>query len=465
MRFIYQLKKINDCQMFFFIESYEYDIGSSLVLLNTNLEKFSKKKLELEKKPLACSYVAENIFILYEDSFVCYDIRKDLFKTLQNITFKFDDILSYKDGLLIYSLRILNELFFYEESILDTENKDNVTPRLLAKYDICDNIFDFKTSIVNEDLFYSYVEKLDSIDKQFEVNLNIIRSEYRFSFGQVDYIEEVDKDKILFVFSDFFNPTEIFILNRFKNTVIIKTLEEFILEVDYTNKKKLVYERKVHIEDTGVLVHTKKIANKNLMIILQGGPEQKINFRYQKYYEGILNYGYDIYLANYWKDFSKSKKHLNIDTSIIIIDTIIKMHEKYESIYLLGFSFGAYIALLSNYYTQFKKKIKKAIVIGCFTSIYYQFVFSRSRDLIIGLFDSKKNLTKYDPINLYKNSVGVNQNIVFIHGVNDYHCPIRQIDFFLKLSTSYKLIKLTDYSHFKIGFESNISNIILKECK
>ena len=101
--------------MFFFIESYEYDIGASLVLLNTNLEKFSKKKLELEKKPLACSYVAENIFILYEDSFVCYDIRKDLFKTLQNITFKFDDILSYKDGLLIYSLRILNELFFMKK--------------------------------------------------------------------------------------------------------------------------------------------------------------------------------------------------------------------------------------------------------------------------------------------------------------------------------------------------------------
>lgn len=451
MKFIYQFNKLND-QSVFYIESQDKALDSVLVIATLEGTDIIKEKIRLNDKPVSCSISENKIFLLFNSSLKIYDIKEKEFVDLKLPRYKFEDVVDFNGTDIIYTLKILGDLHFYKESVKKTENSDGLSPEMVAVFNLeskdwtkFDNSGDVMTcEKYLEDLF----EK-----KKIAENINK-RIDYLsdFQMGEVQQGFSLNNGHLIFTFSSLVHPTEVFFWNN-------KTKE--IKRVEQATHKKIDFDSyNVVFTDYGCLLSSRKSQSNKVMCVLQGGPRTSLDLAYKEYYRTILNQGYDILVINYWKKFKIRDKQVNVDKSLKIIKESLHYTKDYEVIKLLGFSFGGYIALLFNQY-NINNKLDDIYIVGGFTSLNYQKVFSTSKDLIEKIFDFNTDLSRYNPMDCYDDESS--NKIIFIHGQEDMHAPIRQIELFNKSIPNSRIHVLSDYSHFNIGYEEEVANALHEE--
>lgn len=301
--------------------------------------------------------------------------------------------------------------------------------------------------------------KLRVSNDKLNVKIELNNVEIKSIIGHVDRAY-IMREYIIISYSNFLNPRSIYIIslsdknydiydykgNRMKLSGIMN------LEI----KKVGMGERKV----PGIRI-AKHLNCKNALIFLHGGPDFGFRNEYISFLERVLNMRYDIYLIDYsgstgyGREFYESLFNTNAEEAIQDIQSIIEyLYARKKNIVVAGESFGGYLATVSS--IRASQKIRKAISINGFTDFRYQFLFSIAGSIIPKYFDVRSNIN--NPIDMIKENYE-NAPLIFIHGEDDAHCPIKQIELFCQQSLTTKcpskLIRISNQSHFSMSLDSN----------
>ncbi|HEC2172499.1 TPA: prolyl oligopeptidase family serine peptidase [Staphylococcus delphini] len=274
--------------------------------------------------------------------------------------------------------------------------------------------------------------------------------------GYVDKAYILD-EYVLFSFSNFKRPRALYkiMLNKLKECFLVgetsEKLSDTYFQLDNV-QKLLIGDRQVPV----VKIEPQNFKFKTV-IFLHGGPDTYIRNEYLEFLNPMLQNGIEVLLVDYSGSISYGTKFYqrllnnNGEEALKDIESIlIKIRNKCKHIFVIGESFGGYLAIVSA--IRFPHIISKSIAINGFTDYRYQYIFSAARPVVKKYFDIK--VSKNNPIDLIEKNSNITP-LVFIHGIKDVYCPIKQIEIFVEKSKvlgheNIKLIKIEEAGHYSM---------------
>ncbi|MCS4487551.1 alpha/beta hydrolase family protein [Streptococcus sciuri] len=294
------------------------------------------------------------------------------------------------------------------------------------------------------------------LNKELECSI-IVNGETCFSgSGYVDRAYIFD-GYVLFSFTNFFNPRCLYklILSDQRECFVIKLSgEEISRNCFYLKnvKKHILGDRQV----PAVIIEPREFKLKTVLF-LHGGPDTYIKNEYMDFIQPLIQNGIRVILVDYSGSISYGIEFYqrllknNGEQALLDIESVLtEVKQEYSQIFITGESFGGYLAILSA--IKFSHIIRKAIAINGFTDYRYQYIFSVARQIITKYFDI--SISKNNPIDLL-DKVSTISPIVFIHGMKDVYCPIKQVEVFVEKSkqlgySGVGMIKIEGEGHYSM---------------
>lgn len=301
--------------------------------------------------------------------------------------------------------------------------------------------------------------RLQIVNEKIGVHIILNDSEIMYLKGHIDRAY-VTNDLIIVSYSNFLSPRRIYIVCLINGEYSLIDLDGNVLDlIDINNLNvQLVFLGERHVPT--IKISPKFKANKSLLS-LHGGPDFEFRNEYIGYLKRALNLGYIVNLVDYSGSTGYGRAFYESLTGSIATEAIRDLKSIIDFYYLknhrvivVGESFGGYLSVVCA--INYSDKIYKAISINGFTDYRYQYLFSVVGKIIPKYFDLKSKLN--NPIDMLEMDNTISP-IVFIHGENDTHCPIKQIELFCdRVSESQntpQLIRLRNQSHYCMNLEAN----------
>lgn len=218
-----------------------------------------------------------------------------------------------------------------------------------------------------------------------------------------------------------------------------------------------------------ILIEPENFNNKS-MIYLHGGPDSRCKNEYKDFILASIKKGIKIYMVDYSGSIGYGKTYFeklynnNAEEALKDIGSVVECLALREEKYIVGESFGGYLAVQSA--IRFVDKIKKVVSIGGFTDYRFQYVFSLSKGIIPKYFNV--TTSKNNPIDDISKTSKI-APLVFIHGEKDIYCPLKQIRIFIenakKITEDVKLYELKKMGHFSMlpAVNRAIRSCLIKE--
>lgn len=299
-------------------------------------------------------------------------------------------------------------------------------------------------------------DKLVVENKNLECSITVNNEIYFKGSGYIDRAY-IMGGYILFSFSNFLRPRSLYkvMLNESKECFSAGQVKEKKLKAHFqldNIEKKLIGDRQVPT----VIIEPKECEFKTA-IYLHGGPDTYIRNEYLGFIEPMLKRGMRVMLLDYSGSISYGTEFYerlldnNGEEALKDIETLLmEIRNECNQIFVIGESFGGYLAVLSAVISP--HIISKSIAINGFTDYRYQYIFSAARQVMSKYFDI--TISKNNPIDLIEKAPEMS-SLAFIHGVKDVYCPIRQVEVFVEKTkllgyTDVKLIKIEGEGHYSL---------------
>lgn len=422
------------------------DYSESTILLNINLSKKNTEYVSIKhyKNSKRIAYYTHNndqqSLLPENEEYVVYDTE----------FFKEDYILFTSNYRSQYA-----KLFIFDK-------KDNTTNVFLSEPEIDlkniylskDNKLYIKASLKTQDIFYLY-----DIETKKLVDL----------YCPFTHIEKIIiKDKSVYVMGNSSDiPSNIY---KYSEGSWRKMLN-FNTNINFTIPKVLNFRTEDQI-DFETLFFQNDNKKENVLIWLHGGPQSIERNQFNNYHQYFLYNGYDILAPNfrgstgYGNKFMKliernwSKPVLEIKECINFLEG-----EGYNNIYLIGASYGGYLALISNSFLS--TRIQGAVSLYGLTDLnsfieesssIQQKVYSR---WIGDLVQDKEKLLYESPISHIDK---IDNSILLIHGKNDNRINLNQsLKYYAKGLEKQKNIEMLLIEEEGHGFSKKENEMLVYE--
>lgn len=315
---------------------------------------------------------------------------------------------------------IMNEQVIFDENL----SKRRLKGYLKATYELMNNY--------EEKIFDKHQSNcLKIVNDRIETTILINDKKIIKKMGFIDRAF-FTKEGIVLSYSNFFNPRQIYKINM----INLGNNEMSYLNNEISNNHYLNYEmlhkyagkRSVPITEVNKVNSSKKI-----LIYLHGGPAASTRNEYLSFIKPVVERNYAICFMDYsgstgyGVEYYERLNSNHGENALKDISSVIDYYrdEGIKDIYVLGESFGGYLAVMSSF--RDCNKITKSISINGFTDYRYQYLFSLSRKIMSKYFNIKEK--KNNPIDMLDETDEI-APLIFIHADQDLHCPIDQIHYF-----------------------------------
>lgn len=373
---------------------------------------------------------------------------------------KISNVLIYDNNFFVYASRDEFEILKVNKVILYGEIKEVIIAQvqLFENFKIEYNIIEYESEIrklvkkyrienreITDKIGINEVKVIfDYLNSKIILNDNIIFLEN----GYIDRIYILSDGNIIYSISSFLFPTKLIYYDLFKNE-----REEYN---SYFEKKNISIKHS-YITKREIPIYT--ISQKNsrkILLYLHGGPAWNITPNYYGWIEETLELGYSIVFMNYsgstgyGEKFYKKLLKNNGEEALKDIKEFVNYFNN-RNIYILGESYGGYLAVLMSFYKN--KNIKLCISINGFVDYKYLYLFSHSRNIIESYFDVKSD--KNNPIHILEKNK-IYSNLIFLHSDKDIYAPIKNIYTFIEKTKKHiSLYLLTEIGHYSISHYKN----------
>lgn len=388
---------------------------NSLILIQTkgNIVLIDPMTNDIKYLPNVSDFIDKILYVSRKKFVIC--------STISNLIVKIN--LEGNNHILVGSHKNMFQLFINLESKVKQKIYKNLTRHK--------NIFNHQTRCKQyEDRFVIYM------------NNKLVLSDYGYIISR-----QALQNEDIFLISSFIKPSYIF------------------LPSSKVEKETMYHTKFVHKYIDGIPLYDNEIESDNIIVFLHGGPCAHYLPMHDLFISQINKYNIRIILLNYFGSSGYSnfyEKGLYSRGGELDFKSIERVIEKLKgNIILFGESYGAYLGILMS----FKSRVKlfKVIAINGFVDIEFQRQHSIANK-IIDCYFGINNIDNRNPILFEKNSL--KNDLILINSINDYHCPIFQMDDFVDRHYSEKIkYYRIDGSHelFSYHEKMNILEIIFKE--
>ncbi|MGF3113072.1 alpha/beta hydrolase family protein [Facklamia sp. P9177] len=464
---VYQLTVNEDRSHICYVEA--TDIGECLKICNLKDEEF--KKLSVEEIVFLGWLSKTLLLIQTKHTLIVYDMVTDRKKYNIFLKDKIRTILSRDSTYFDYVVQLTVDLLEVKRYYF----LNGQTEKIMSLNTISNDV----EFLGREKFERYYVEYERIILKTLDVGLGVILDSWK-----KDTLEVVNKDleckitvndKICFKGSGYIDRAymlEGYVLFSFTNFLKPRTLYKLYLNgclerYSCSNQfpEKIlnshfqlgnIQKKRMGNREVPVVVIEPDEFNFKTLVYLHGGPDTYIRNEYLDFVEQMLNKGFRVIMVDYSGSISYGSKFYkklfnnNGEEAVKDIESILlKIRMENSQIFIMGESFGGYLAVVSA--IKFSDIISKAISINGFTDYRYQYIFSVARQVITKYFDI--TISKNNPIDLIEN-ISSSAPLVFIHGEKDVYCPIKQIEVFIE---KLRMIGYIDVKLIKIDGEGHYS--------
>lgn len=406
----------------------------------------------------------EEFFIIqtYTDTYMM-DLKERSVKLKFKLNTKISNIVAYSGDELIYASREEFEILKIKKVLLNDKFKEENIANVylfgdfLIEYnkkeyenEICKLVKDYKIKKLglsdkkNNDevkVLFNYV------NSDILINNKIVHSEK----GYVDRVYLLSNGNLIYSVSSFLFPTKMIYYNITNNKRIVYNNYSEMKDIDINHE--YITRRNI----PAYIVSYKNNTNSGrILLYLHGGPAWNVIPTYFSWLEKTLKFGYSVVFMNYSGSTGYGEYHYkkllrnNAKEALADIKEFVK-HYNGNDIYILGESFGGYLAVLMSFYEN--KNIKLCMSVNGFVDYKYLYLFSYSKNVINNYFDLKTN--ENNPISIVQKNEIINK-LIFLHSKKDIYSPIKSIYTFIQESgKDIDIYLLTDIGHYSVSYYKN----------
>lgn len=408
---------------------------------------------------LSIHWVKNSLLIQTKDKIIIYDPKKGKISIFKNISLIIEKIVySYKTWKFI--IEVINNdesIHIFLVNLEDNNISKLICLRNKDKISLYCNM-DKPLKKIVKNYIYKRTEqnKYQRIDSCFDKNYSYIVENgtiYKLN-GFIDRYVYMQDDIVLSI-GNFITPTQIMLFSDFL---------EF--------RKDIKKDGFSHKWINGIPVYDNELIAEETIVFLHGGPNSSFLplFDYLIYYLSnikkrriiLLNYpGSTGYSKAYQTSLYGNGGRIDLDS---IMSVILSLKINTEACIVIGESYGGYLATMLAFTSELT--FNKCVSINGFTDLFFQYIFSPARQVILKYFDisDRAHVKNVNPIELAKHKK-ITQELIFLHSTNDKICPIGQIQELLKTyketfsdvhCNQLSLEKIDDISHEQFDINERI---------